>query len=76
MEEDINVFRKEIPVTTHHLIDKQQPAKMKDLKKLYNACFSSYEGQLKQMEKDAKDKTVKEGIRKVLNYIQQQVTNP
>ena len=32
--------------------------------------LGSYEGQLKQMEQDAKDKTVKEGIRKVLNYIQ------
>ena len=37
---------------------------------------SSVEGQLKQMEQDAKDKTVKEGIGKVLPYIQQWVTNP
>ena len=37
---------------------------------------SSVEGQLKQMEQVATEKTVKEGIRKVLNYIQQRVTNP
>ena len=37
---------------------------------------NSIEGQLKQMEQVAKEQAVKEGIGKLLNFIQQRVTNP